>query len=92
MNQKNLNVNIKNEKGCNLLHYACTNYLRTYKRTVERNAECDTTFCQIVELMAERCIEEVLEEETSLEATTTILIPFFFLFFISQFGIINSHK
>jgi hypothetical protein len=29
---------------------------------VELNAECDTVFCQIVEVIAERCIQEVLDE------------------------------
>jgi ankyrin repeat protein len=72
INQNCVNINIKNEKGCNLLHSACTNNLPSYRRPVELNAECDTVFCQIVELIAERCIQEVLEEETSLEATTTI--------------------
>jgi ankyrin repeat protein len=64
INQNNLNVNIKNEKGYNLLHYACTNNLPSYKRSLKLDAECDTVFCQIVEVIAERCIQQILDETT----------------------------
>jgi ankyrin repeat protein len=64
INQQNLNVNIKDQNGYNLLHSACTNHLSESRDSAEVNAECDTTLCQIVEMIAERCIEEVLDETT----------------------------
>jgi ankyrin repeat protein len=70
INQKDVNLNIKNEKGRNLLHTTCTN--NSDQRSVELNAECDATLCQIVELIAERCVQEVFDEKTPLEATTTM--------------------
>jgi len=72
INQNNVNLNIKNKGGCNLLHSACINYLPSYRRSVELDAEYDTVFCQIVEMIAERCVQEVFEEKTPLEATTTM--------------------
>jgi ankyrin repeat protein len=62
--QNNVNLNVKGKQGFNLLHYACTNNLPSYKRSVELNAEFDTVFCQIVELIAERCVQQVLDETT----------------------------
>jgi len=64
LNQNNVNLNIKNEKGYNRLHHACTNNLPSYRRSVELDAEYDTVFCQIVEFIAERCIQQVLDETT----------------------------
>jgi len=72
INQNNVNINIMNEKGRNLLHYACINNLPRYRRSLEIDAEYDTVFCQIVEMIAERCVQEVFEEKTPLEATTTM--------------------
>jgi ankyrin repeat protein len=72
INQNNVNLNIKNKGGCNLLHSACINYLPSYRRSVELDAEYDTVFCQIVEIIAERCVQEVFEGKLSLEATTTM--------------------
>jgi len=62
INKNNIDLNIKNEKGRNLLHYACTNNLPSYQRSAELDAECDTIFSQIVEFIAERCIQEGFEE------------------------------
>jgi hypothetical protein len=62
LNQNNVNVNIKNEKGCNLLHTTCINNLPSYKRSVELDAEYDTVFCQIIEYIIERCVQQVLDE------------------------------
>jgi ankyrin repeat protein len=62
LNQNNVNLNIKNEKGCNLLHTTCINTLPSNRRSVELDAEYDTVFCQIVEMIAERCIQQVLDE------------------------------
>jgi len=61
LSQKDVNLNIKGEKGCNLLHSACTNNLPSYRRSVELDAECDTVLCQIVEYIIERCVQEVLD-------------------------------
>jgi ankyrin repeat protein len=70
INQNNVNLNIKNEKGCNLLHTTCVNTLPSNRRSLEIDAEYDTVFCQIVEFIAERCVQEVFDEKTPLEATT----------------------
>jgi ankyrin repeat protein len=72
LNQNNVNLNITSEKGCNLLHSACTNNLPSYRRSVELDAEYDTIFCQIVEDIIERLAQQVLDETTPLEATTTM--------------------
>jgi ankyrin repeat protein len=72
LSQNNVNLNVKGKQGFNLLHLTCINNLPSYKRSVEREAKCDTTLCQIVELIAERCILEVLDETTPFEATTTM--------------------
>jgi ankyrin repeat protein len=72
INQKNLNVNIKNRGGYTLLHYACIiNPSRSW-HSLELKAECNTIFCQIVEFIAKRCVQEVFDEKTPLEATPTI--------------------
>jgi ankyrin repeat protein len=64
INQNNVNLNIKNEEGCNLLHSACTNNLPSYEHSVELDAKCDTVFCQIVAAIAEGCVQEVLNGTT----------------------------
>jgi ankyrin repeat protein len=61
INQKNLNVSIKNQNGFNLLHHACISNLSSML-SAELNAGFDTISCQIVETITERCIEEVLDE------------------------------
>jgi len=66
LNQNNVGINIKNEKGRNLLHYACTNNLSIYQRSVELDAEYDTVLYQIVEDIIERLVQQVLDE-TNLE-------------------------
>jgi len=65
INQNNVNLNIQNEEGRNLLHTTCINNLPSYRRSVELDAENDTVFCQIVEMIAERCIQQVLDKITS---------------------------
>jgi ankyrin repeat protein len=70
--QNNVNLNVKGKQGFNLLHSGCTNNLPSYKRSVELDAECDTVFCQIVEDIIERLAQQVLDETTPLEATTTM--------------------
>jgi ankyrin repeat protein len=62
IDQKNVNLNVKVQKGLNLLHLACTNHLSESRDSAELNAEFDTISCQIVEVIVERCIEEVLDE------------------------------
>jgi ankyrin repeat protein len=70
INQKNVNLNIRGERGRTSLHLACINNFRSYKRSAKQKAETDTVLCQIVEILAERCIQEVLDVTTPLEATT----------------------
>jgi ankyrin repeat protein len=65
LNQNNVNLNIQNEEGRNLLHTTCINTLPSNRCSVELDAEYDTVFCQIVEVIAERCIQQVLDETTS---------------------------
>jgi len=65
INQNNVNVNIKNRNGFNLLHLTCTNNLPSSSRSVELNAECDSILCHIVEVIVEKCIQQVLNETTS---------------------------
>jgi ankyrin repeat protein len=63
INQKDINVNIKGKQGHNLLHLACISNLSP-RHSSELKAECDTIWCQIVEIIAERCIQQVLDETT----------------------------
>jgi hypothetical protein len=73
LSQNNVNLNVKGKQGFSLLHLACINNLPSYKRSAEREAKCDTALSQIVEFIAERCVQEVFDEkDTSLEATTTM--------------------
>jgi ankyrin repeat protein len=71
INQTNISVNVKYNNGYTLLHSACTVNLSNKRYSMKIDAECDTIGCQIVEMIAERCVQEMLEEETSLEAATT---------------------
>jgi ankyrin repeat protein len=74
INQTNINLNIKYTKGFTLLHSACIVNLSNTRYSAKLNAECDTALSQIVEIIAERCVQELFEEkETSLEAATTTM-------------------
>jgi ankyrin repeat protein len=72
INQTNININIKYKNGYTLLHSACIIYLSNTRYSAEQNAECDAILCQIVEVIVERCVQEVFDEEIPLEATTTM--------------------
>jgi ankyrin repeat protein len=72
INQTNIGVNTKYTEGFTLLHSACTINPSTTWDPAKQNAECDAISCQIVEAIAERCIQEVLDETTPFEATTTM--------------------
>jgi ankyrin repeat protein len=61
IDQKNLNVGIKDQKGFNLLHLACNGNLSGPMDSAELNEEeNDTILCHIVE----RCLEQVLDDTT----------------------------
>jgi len=62
INQKNINANIKDSKGFNLLHLVCISNLSA---SVELNAEYDSALYQIVEFIVERYTQEILDEITS---------------------------
>jgi ankyrin repeat protein len=78
INQNNVNLNIKNEKGFTFLHLACIceigedgdDYDYDYEDSsdegledsVIQNQKADTNLCQIVEIIAERCVQQVLDE------------------------------
>jgi cytohesin len=64
INENNANVNIKDQKGFNSLHLACISNLSESRDSVELNAECDTTLCQIVEFIVEACLFQILDETT----------------------------
>jgi ankyrin repeat protein len=64
INQKIVDVNIKGYNDYTLLHRACIIYLSNARYDMKKNAECDDISCQIIELIAERCIQEVLDETT----------------------------
>jgi ankyrin repeat protein len=65
INQKNVNVNIKGQDGYTLLHDVCISRLSNSWDSEELNAKTDTILCQIVEVIAERCVQQVLDETTS---------------------------
>jgi ankyrin repeat protein len=64
INQRGVNGNNKNKNGYTLLHYACIINLSGTRHFAELNAKCDTTSCQLVEDIAERYIQQVLDEAT----------------------------
>jgi len=63
INQKGVNVNIQDKMGHNLLQYACINNIAGKLRGL--NTESDTTLCQIIEIIVERCVQQVLDETTT---------------------------
>jgi ankyrin repeat protein len=58
INQKDVNINIRGKKGHTLLHYAC---ISNYRCSVELNAKFDSNLCQVVEVIAERYIQQILD-------------------------------
>jgi ankyrin repeat protein len=58
-------LHTKHFNGHNLLHYACVGNHYSSRNSVELSAKYDTISCQIVEVIVERCIEEVLDERTT---------------------------
>jgi ankyrin repeat protein len=62
LTQHSTNINIMDNKGRTLLHLACVHYLVDSKDSVELQAECDTILCQVVEVIAERCVQQILDE------------------------------
>jgi ankyrin repeat protein len=73
LNQKDVNVNIRYKKGYTLLHLVCLNNLSESMDSAELDVECDTTLFPIIEVIAERCVQDVFDEKTPLEATTTTM-------------------
>jgi len=65
LNQKTVNVNTKYKKGHTLLHYACVKSFPIWHYLKPKGEECDTFLCQIVEVIANKCLELVLDETTS---------------------------
>jgi len=64
LGHEDANVNIKNEKGCNLLHFTCINNFADIDDSAELNGEYDTVLCQVVEFITERWIQLILDETT----------------------------
>jgi ankyrin repeat protein len=62
INQKNINANIKDSTGCNLLHSVCISSLSA---PVGLNARYDTMLCQVVEDIVERYTQQILDEVIS---------------------------
>jgi ankyrin repeat protein len=61
INQKGINMDIKNQTGHNLLHLTCFSY---YRCSEELNARFDTHLCQIAEIIAEKYVQQVLDHTT----------------------------
>jgi ankyrin repeat protein len=72
INHNTVNINIKGRCDRTLLHTTCLSNPSNPRYSAELNAENDTILSQIVEFIAERCVQEVFEEKTPLEATTTM--------------------
>jgi ankyrin repeat protein len=78
INQNNFNVNVKGQCGCTFLHLACKWDISELYDFIDPDDECtdsgdeedvleaksDTVLSQIVESVAERCVEQVLDETT----------------------------
>jgi ankyrin repeat protein len=61
INQKDVNVKIRGNKGCNLLHSVC---ISNRSASAELNARYDTLLCQVVEDIVERYTQQILDEAT----------------------------
>jgi ankyrin repeat protein len=76
LTQKGIDVNIKGQYGNTILHLACICEIgdddddyssdEGLEDSVIQHQKADTNLCQIVEVIAERCVEQVLDE-TNLE-------------------------
>jgi ankyrin repeat protein len=64
INQKGVNVSTKYKKGYTLLHTTCIINLSRTWHSAGLNAKCDAIVCQVVDLIAERCLELLLDETT----------------------------
>jgi hypothetical protein len=75
INQKNINPNINGKNGHTLLHLACIREIgydsddvknsdEGLEDSVIQNQKADTNLSEIVEIIAERCIQQVLDETT----------------------------
>jgi ankyrin repeat protein len=65
INQNNVDVNIRGKQGHSFLHLACISNLSESRNSLELNAKFDTILCQIVEVIAERCVQQIVDETTS---------------------------
>jgi ankyrin repeat protein len=69
INQTNVHLNINGQNSYTLLHLPCIlsseNDEDEYRSDAELDAENDAIFSQIIELVAERCVQHVLDGETS---------------------------
>jgi ankyrin repeat protein len=64
IDQKNVNLYVKGKKGFNLLHLICINNLPRNRRSAQLDPQFDSNSCQIVEIIAERLVQQVLDETT----------------------------
>jgi ankyrin repeat protein len=64
INQKDVDVNIRGKQGHSFLHLACISNLPHSGRSKKPNAKVDSNLCRIVEAIAERCVQQVLDELT----------------------------
>jgi ankyrin repeat protein len=64
IDQKNIDLNIKDIGDNTLLHTACINNFSNLRDSVELKAENDTFRSQIVEMIAEKYVQLVLGEGT----------------------------
>jgi ankyrin repeat protein len=65
INQNNVNANTKNKNGYTLLHSACMVDLSNRWHFAELDAKCDTNLSLTIEIIAERCIQQILDGTTS---------------------------
>jgi ankyrin repeat protein len=79
INRNSFNVNIKDQDGCTFLHLACTSGISELNNFSDSEdefsdpdddgdvleAKSDTVLSQIVEIIAERCVEQVFNESSS---------------------------
>jgi ankyrin repeat protein len=62
LTQNSINFNIMDKKGRNLLHLACICDISDSWDSVDLYAERDAMLCPIVETIAERCVQLILDE------------------------------
>jgi ankyrin repeat protein len=65
INQNTVNINIKGQCDRTLLHTTCMINRSNFWHSAKLNPECDIILSQIVQVIAERCVQQIVDESSS---------------------------